>query len=305
MKCCFQTMPCGFVHSTCPLVPPLAAGGNNALPQAILESLLVGGTVAGVQDTTTAAQCGNGVCEAGERVDEVNGVAGCPQVGRGESERASVWTDKFPWELGGILTRTLRAPPPPHAHTLAPAFPPSLSPPSSHQLPPPLPPYGSCALQDCPFPVAECPSANGAACNGVGQCVSGVCLCSAEQGYMGDACDQCTAGFVPGDVAGECAVLEVTAAMLEGVAQSTSATPTPSPLAALVSGPLLSVASVHGLSARKLSLIESVSLSLYLCACRCVALRCVCSCPSPGRPSVPAPATTLASLQGWWLGCSP
>jgi hypothetical protein len=43
-----------------------------------------------------------------------------------------------------------------------------------------------------------------------------VCLCSLAQGYYGDACEKCVAGFVPGDDTGECVVLEVTAAMLAG-----------------------------------------------------------------------------------------
>ena len=66
-----------------------------------------------------------------------------------------------------------------------------------------------------PLEVVACPSANGAECNGVGQCLSGVCVCGTNQGYTGDACDQCAPGFVPsGLVVGECVVLEVTPSML-------------------------------------------------------------------------------------------
>ena len=113
----------------------------------MLSSSLVGGTVAGVDTTFTAPQCGNGACESGERPDAANGVVGCPA--------------------------------------------------------------------DCPLEVVACPSANGAECNGVGQCLSGVCVCGTNQGYTGDACDQCAPGFVPsGLVVGECVVLEVTPSML-------------------------------------------------------------------------------------------
>lgn len=62
---------------------------------------------------------------------------------------------------------------------------------------------------DCAYPILSCPvaSVSGKVCNGVGVCVSGSCLCSAAQGYAGDACDSCAVGFVPG-LSGSCVKVE-------------------------------------------------------------------------------------------------
>jgi hypothetical protein len=70
------------LHPPLPFSLLICAGGNNAQPQDVLSSSLVGGTVVGVDSTTTAPQCGNGVCESGERPDPANGIAGCSQVCR-------------------------------------------------------------------------------------------------------------------------------------------------------------------------------------------------------------------------------
>jgi hypothetical protein len=64
---------------------------------------------------------------------------------------------------------------------------------------------------DCRYPVASCPTANGAACNGVGICASdesgvATCRCSAARGYSGDACEVCATGFVSD--AGSCIRVE-------------------------------------------------------------------------------------------------
>ena len=65
----------------------------------------------------------------------------------------------------------------------------------------------ACAA-DCPFPVLNCPTVNGNVCNNAGVCVSatgssavtvngfnGMCNCWILQGYTGDACGTCAAGF--------------------------------------------------------------------------------------------------------------
>ena len=56
----------------------------------------------------------------------------------------------------------------------------------------------ACQKTDCPFVVRRCPSAafaGGGECAGHGRCVSssGACQCFSDQGYVGAACDECSA----------------------------------------------------------------------------------------------------------------
>jgi len=67
----------------------------------------------------------------------------------------------------------------------------------------------TCCRGDCPYLVLQCPSPswqNGGACSKHGKCVasSGACMCFAEQGYTGKACDECSSGYLMDAVAHTC-----------------------------------------------------------------------------------------------------
>ena len=67
---------------------------------------------------------------------------------------------------------------------------------------------GGCKA-DCPYVRQSCPTGNwpnAGECSGHGRCIgaSGACDCFVEQGYGGEACDQCTRNFMLNTTTHEC-----------------------------------------------------------------------------------------------------
>eukprot|EP01138_Halocafeteria_seosinensis_P010163 gb/GECG01010379.1/.p1 GENE.gb/GECG01010379.1/~~gb/GECG01010379.1/.p1 ORF type:complete len:968 (+),score=79.04 gb/GECG01010379.1/:1-2904(+) len=55
---------------------------------------------------------------------------------------------------------------------------------------------GKCCRSDCGSPLKECPSAsNSVECSGRGVCVASSGFCSCDDGYQGDSCTECAAGY--------------------------------------------------------------------------------------------------------------
>lgn len=61
-------------------------------------------------------------------------------------------------------------------------------------------------VQDCPFPVISCPSANSDVCSGNGMCLVSSGSCSCFPGYAGSTCNACRAGFLH-NIAGNCVAI--------------------------------------------------------------------------------------------------
>ena len=154
-------------------------GGANDLSLSTLQSALVvptstGTSIASVDGAALAAVCGNGVCEAGERLS-TSGVE---------------------------------------------------------------------CITDCRLAVLSCPRAHGRVCNGVGACVvtasgDSVCVCSAAQGYVGDACAVCAVGYndVGGGVCARLTVgLTATSADTVGTTVNTSSSRIPVMVIAAAAG---------------------------------------------------------------------
>ena len=70
-----------------------------------------------------------------------------------------------------------------------------------------------CCIRDCPTRRITCPTKSGSSdpCSGQGTCdySSGECSCFADNGYTGDACDECATGFL--SVTGRCTRISLVA----------------------------------------------------------------------------------------------
>ncbi len=135
----------------------LPTGSSNNLPLSQLQASLVSSSLTFAVDDVLSAEavaiCGNNVCEAGEAMDVLTGVAAC--------------------------------------------------------------------ARDCPYNSVACPTVDGRVCNDKGVCSAGVCSCNVLQGYGGEDCGTCAAGFV--EVDGSCVKVSNEIAPVVSVIQAEAA----------------------------------------------------------------------------------